>query len=208
MNPAEAELVLTLCCSVGLSLLHITETPQGRSRPGSTLIGAWPLSLWFHMWMQSSISPHDCYMIAALLLVPLPDPQRNLCEGPSRTAQDAGWGFSAMAATKDRGHDKSLFHARHGLIPSPRFTKSVSGIAEARARLWVSRSRCMFVNRFKLLCGISFFSQAIFCLSPSPCGLTSTFPSLWISEHLPVSLKTNWEKLLFHCPIFDSKKYN
>lgn len=114
--------------------------------------------------MQSSISPHDCYMIAALLLVPLPDPQRNSCGGPSRTAQDAGWGFSAMATTKDCGHDydKSLFHARHGLIPSPRFTKSVSGIAEAGARLWVSRSRCMFGNRFKLLCGIFFFSPNYF----------------------------------------------
>lgn len=33
-------------------------------------------------------------------------------------------------------------------------------------------------------------AQTTFCLSPSPCGPTSTLPSLWISEHLPVSLKT------------------
>lgn len=38
--------------------------------------------------------------------------------------------------------------------------------------------------------GFLFFPQTTICLSPSPCRLTSTLPSLWMSEHLPVSLKT------------------
>lgn len=45
-----------------------------------------------------------------------------------------------------RDYDKSLFHARHGLFPNLRFTKSISGIIDAGASLWVKRLRCVLLR--------------------------------------------------------------
>lgn len=72
-----------------------------------------------------------------------------------------GGDFLQWLPQKTGGHDydKSLFHALCGLTPSLQFTKSISGIIDAGASVWVRRPWCMslgllvrspsyFVNQF------------------------------------------------------------
>lgn len=94
--------------------------------------------------MQFSIFPHDCYMIAALLLCRYPTLKETHVEELVVPHRMQGGDFLQWLPQKTGGHDydKSQFHALCGLIPSSQFTKSISGIIDAGTRLWVGRPRC------------------------------------------------------------------
>lgn len=92
-----------------------------------------------------SIAPHDCYMIAALLRRSYPTLEKRTCvedpaPAPHRT-QGGDFLQWLPQKTGGRDYDKSLFHALRGPIPSCQFTKSISGIVDGEAGLWVNRRK-------------------------------------------------------------------
>lgn len=131
-------------------------------------------------------------MIAALLLCCYPTLKRTRVEDPAAVPHRMqGGDFLQWLPQKTGGHDydKSLFHALHGLIPSHRFTKSISGIIDAGANLWVNRPRCMFL-RVLLLHGSLVFSRFFFFLS------TILSPPRKSKEFSESNNKDNCKKLL------------
>lgn len=149
MNPDETEPVLTVPLTVCFSLLHISVwTPRGHTRLCCVVI--WSLASVFVI-LHMNVSLHHFPMIACNVSVLLPEPLKELVwtiqQQQYRTGCRAG-NFLQWLPQKSGGrdYDKSLFHARHGLFPNLRFTKSILGIIDAGASLWVKRLRCVLLR--------------------------------------------------------------
>lgn len=165
MNPDETEPVLTVPLTVCFSLLHISVwTLRGHTRLRGALIGAWQLGCD----SAYECKPSSFHMIVTWLLhffcaVTRPS-ERTRVEDPAAVPHRMqGGDFLQWLPQKTGGHDydKSLFHALRGLIPSRRFTKSISGIIDAEASAWVNRPRCMLL---RVCCFILVFSTVFFFL--------------------------------------------
>lgn len=92
-------------------------------------------------------------MIAALLRRCYPTLEKRTCvEDPAPVPhRTQGGDFLQWLPQKTGGrdYDKSLFHALRGPIPSCQFTKSISGLVDAGAGLWVNRRKVHDLKRLR-----------------------------------------------------------
>lgn len=179
MNPDETEPVPTAALTVCFSLLHIPAwTLRGHTRLHTVLTWAWQL----RCDLANEYEPSLFHMIVSWLL-------HFFCT-VTQTTQELVWRILAAAPhrmlggdflqwppqkTGGRDYDKSLFHAPCGLSPSLQFPKSISGIIDTGASMWVDKPRCMLWNfkaasqksllSYPPILSVSFFSFSFPCPS-------------------------------------------
>lgn len=109
---------------------------------------------WYGAWQHVCDSAYECepssfHMVAALLPCCYPNLKRTHVDDPGAVPHRMlGGDFLLWLPQKSGGrdYDKSLFHARHGLFSNLRFTKSILGIIDAGASLWVKRLRVWAIS--------------------------------------------------------------
>lgn len=108
--------------------------------------------LWFCIWMQSSIFPHDCYMIAALLRC-YPTLKATRVEDLAVPHRMQGGDFLQWLPQKTEDHDynKSLFHALRGPIPSSSVHQKYPRNHRCRGQVVGQHSKVHVLKSLKLL---------------------------------------------------------